>query len=192
MTLFFKNQDEFREWLRTNHKKETELWVGYFKKATGKPSMTWSESVDQALCYGWIDGLRRSIDDERYKIRFTPRKPNSNWSAVNIKKIAVLKKKRLMRKAGLDAWEKRKESKSQVYGYENKPLKLASKYDKELRGNADAWKYFKAAPPGYQKSVIGWIMSAKKDETRLRRLRQLIEHSALSERLPQYDWKKKS
>ena len=131
--IFFEDQDAFREWLKSHHKTDSEQWVGYYKKATGLPSMTWSESVDQALCYGWIDGLRKSIDDKSYKIRFTPRKPNSNWSDVNIKKVAELKKKRLMRAAGLKAFEKRKPAKSRVYAYENKPTRLSKEYESEFK-----------------------------------------------------------
>ena len=190
--IFFENQNHFRDWLREHHQTETELWVGFYKKATGLPSLTWSESVDQALCYGWIYGLRRSINDKSYKIRFTPRKPTSNWSAVNIKKIAKLKRKGLIRKAGLDAFEKREKSKSRVYTYEKAAVDFADAYESEFKNNKKAWNYFEKSTPGYRKQVIGWVMSAKKEETQNRRLQILIKHCDAGEKIPQYDWKKKS
>jgi len=188
---FFSNQNEFRDWLRKNHKSESELWVGYYKKATGLPSMTWSESVDQALCYGWIDGLRKSIDDKSYRIRFTPRKPKSNWSAVNIEKVAELKRKGLMRKAGIAEFEKRVKKKSGVYTYEQASIQFDKIYSAQLKKNKEAWNYFQNSPLGYRKQVVRWIMTAKRDNTRQRRLELLIIHSAVGEKLPQYEWKKK-
>ncbi len=187
---FFADQNEFRAWLRKNHNTQKELWVGYYKKATGLPSMTWSESVDQALCYGWIDGLRKSIDDKRYMIRFTPRKPKSIWSTVNIKKIGELKKKKLMRAAGLAAWERREEHRSAIYSYEQAVVGFKKEYESLFRNEKSAWKNFQKMPPGYRKLVVRWIMSAKRTETQLRRLNLVIKHSALGEKLPQYDWKK--
>ncbi|NNE67379.1 MAG: bacteriocin-protection protein [Pyrinomonadaceae bacterium] len=190
-TIFFENQQEWRDWLRENHQGKDELWVGYYKKATGLPTMTWSESVDQALCFGWIDGLRKSIDDKSYKIRFTPRRPTSKWSDVNIKKIAELKKKKLIRKAGLEAWSKRKEANSGVYSYEKQPKTLSPEMEKHFRKNKKAWAFFSDTPAGYRRTVIGWVMSAKREDTRKRRLEIVIKHSGLEEKIPQYDWKKK-
>jgi uncharacterized protein YdeI (YjbR/CyaY-like superfamily) len=181
---FFPDQSLFRDWLRKHHKQKTELWVGYYKKGSGLSSMTWSESVDQALCYGWIDGLRKSIDDVSYMIRFTPRRPTSNWSDVNIKKIEVLRKNRLMRKAGEEAYSRRKKNKSGVYGYEKPATELRSEYKTEFKTHKTAWKYYQNCAPGYKKLTAGWIMSAKKEETQRRRLTKLIKHSALGERVP--------
>ncbi|MDH3492300.1 MAG: YdeI/OmpD-associated family protein [Acidobacteriota bacterium] len=188
---FFSDQQQFREWLRKNHKIETELWVGYYKKGSGLPSMTWPESVDQALCYGWIDGLRKSIDEKSYKIRFTPRKPKSNWSPVNIKKVAELKRKRLMRKAGIAAYEKRGKTRPGFYSYEKASIEFDEIYKSQLKKNKRAWDYFHTSPQGYRRQVVRWIMSAKRAETQQRRLELLIKHSAVGEKLPQYDWKKK-
>jgi uncharacterized protein YdeI (YjbR/CyaY-like superfamily) len=181
--IFFKNQNEFRKWLEANHEIATEVLVGYYKVKTGKPSLTWSESVDQALCYGWIDGIRRSIDDESYCIRFTPRRPNSNWSAVNIKKMKQLIKNGLMTPAGLAVYKKRKEDKSKVYGYENRPKTLPENLEKIFRKNKKAWKYFYAQAASYQKTVIHWIVSARMEKTRLARLDQAIQESSKGKRL---------
>mgnify|MGYP001823862565 CR=1 FL=1 len=188
---FFSDQNEFRSWLRKHHRKEKELWVGFYKVASGLPSMTWSESVDQALCYGWIDGLRKSIDEKSYMIRFTPRNPKSNWSDINIKKVAELTKKRLMRAAGLRAFEKLDKKKSRFYAFEQKNAALDKKYKSELKRNKKAWSYYQSAPPSYKKQVSWWIMSAKKEETRLRRLKILIAHCAKEAKIPQAEWKKK-
>lgn len=176
-TVFFKSPAEFRKWLHKNHDKETELFVGYYKVKTGKPSMTWSQSVDEALCYGWIDGIRRSIDEESYNIRFTPRRPTSNWSAINLKKVEKLTKKGLMQPAGLEIFKHRKESKAGIYAYENKSPKLSTDYRNKFKENNKAWKFFQTLPPSYHKSVIYWVMSAKQESTRLRRLNELISDS---------------
>jgi uncharacterized protein YdeI (YjbR/CyaY-like superfamily) len=159
------------------------LVVGFHKVGTGKPSMTWSESVDQALCFGWIDGVRRSHDAESYTIRFTPRKPTSNWSAINIRKIADLTKQGLMRPAGIEAFKKRKEEKSGIYGYENRPKELPAPYEKLLKANKPAWEYFARQAPSYQKTMYHWILSAKKEETQLSRLDKVIAASAKQKRI---------
>jgi uncharacterized protein YdeI (YjbR/CyaY-like superfamily) len=175
MTLkFFPTQSEFRQWLEENHDKKTELIVGFYRIGSGKPSMTWSESVDQALCFGWIDGVRRSIDEESYCIRFTPRKPNSNWSAVNIKKIEELTTKGLMKPAGIAAFEKRKEEKSAIYAYENKPTEFPEEFEKIFRANEKAWKFFTKQPNGYKKTIMYWVLSAKQETTQKSRLEKLI------------------
>src|SRR6187549_3592445 len=138
---FFANQSDFRKWLQKNHKKETELLVGFYKVGSGKPSMTWSQSVDQTLCFGWIDGVRKSIDKESYQIRFTQRKPTSIWSAINIKKIEALTRKGLMQAAGLSSFEKRKETKSKIYSYEKDEAEFTPAFKKQFKANKKAWDY---------------------------------------------------
>ena len=183
--IFFDHPDKFREWLKENHEKETELWVGFYKKATGLPSLTWSESVDQALCYGWIDGIRKSIDDKSYKIRFTPRKPTSIWSKVNIEKIEELTKNGLMKPAGLAAWGRRDLEKQKIYAYEQKNAKLPEKYADKIKNTPEAWAFFESLAPSYKKATIWWIVSAKREETRLRRLDILIQSSKEGLKIPQ-------
>lgn len=181
--VFFKSQKAFRKWFEKNHLSKTELIVGYYKVGTGKPSMTWSESVDQALCFGWIDGIRRSIDEERYCIRFTPRKPGSNWSLVNINKVKELTEKGLMEKAGLDIYNKRKESESGIYSFENDPVKLNDDYINLFMKDKMAWDFFNLQPPSYRKTIINWVMSAKQETTRLSRLQKAINESAKKNRI---------
>jgi uncharacterized protein YdeI (YjbR/CyaY-like superfamily) len=176
---FFAHQSDFRKWLQKNHKKKTELLVGYYKVGSGKPSMTWAQSVDEALCFGWIDGVRKSIDNERYQIRFTQRKPTSIWSAINIKKIEDLQKKGLMRPAGLLIFEKRTEGKSSIYSYEKEEVELTQKFKKQFKTNKKAWDYFKSLAPSYRRLSIHWVMDAKQESTRLKRLHQLIADSAV-------------
>ena len=172
---FFKSPSDFRKWLEKNHATRRELLVGYYKKASGKPSMTWAESVDQALCFGWIDGLRKSFDDISYTIRFTPRKPHSVWSAINIKRAQDLASQGLIRPAGLKAFEARQENRSGIYSYEQRTASLPEPYDGILKKNRAAWTFFQAQPPGYRKLASWWVVSAKKEETRLRRLGELVE-----------------
>lgn len=180
---FFETQDDFRKWLEMNHEQETELIVGFYKLASGKPSMNWSQSVDQALCFGWIDGIRRSIDQESYSIRFTPRRPSSIWSAINIKKIEELTKAGLMKPAGLKAFSYRKENKSRIYTHEQDAAALDPAYEKQFRANKTAWDFFTQQAPSYQKAIVRWIMSAKQDNTRQTRLEKTISQSALQKRL---------
>lgn len=180
---FFKDQHAFRAWLEKNHAKEKELVVGYYKVATGKPSMNWSESVDQALCFGWIDGIRKSLDDESYTIRFTPRKPTSNWSAINIRKVEALTAQGLMTPAGIAAYAKRKEEKSGIYGYENRPKELPDECVKVFRKNKSAWDFFTSLAPSYQRAVAHWVVSAKKEETKWARLEKLIAASGKGKRI---------
>lgn len=172
--VFFKKKSDFRNWLQKNHKNETELLVGFYKVGSGKPSMTWSESVDEALCFGWIDAVRRSIDDESYQIRFTQRKPSSIWSAINIKKVEELTKQGLMLPAGLESFSKRKESRSKIYPHENEEMELNTEFKKQLSANKKAWKYFEALAPSYKKLSISWVMTAKQNATQLKRLETLI------------------
>src|SRR5580765_3340895 len=175
---FFAKQSDFRKWLQKNHKKETELLVGFYKVGSGKPSMTWSQSVDEALCFGWIDGVRKSINKDSYQIRFTQRKPTSIWSANNIKKIEELTKQKLMRPAGLASFEKRIESKSKIYSYEKDEVELTPNLKKQFKANKKAWEYFQSLAPSYRKVSKNWVMSAKQETTQIKRLNQLISDSA--------------
>jgi len=181
--LFFSGQKEFRKWLEKNHKTEKELIVGYYKKETGKPSMTWSESVDQALCYGWIDGIRRKVDEESFCIRFTPRRPGSNWSRINIQKVEDLQKSGLMSPAGLALFNNRKETSGERYSYENRPAEFPPAQKKLFKKNKAAWDFFQKQAPSYKKVRIYWVVSAKQEETKLNRLNKLIESSKKGERL---------
>lgn len=174
---FFAKQSDFRKWLKKNHKKETELLVGFYKVDSGKPSMTWSQSVDEALCFGWIDGVRKSIDKDSYQIRFTQRKPTSIWSAINIKKIEELTKQGLMQPAGLASFEKRKEAKSRVYSHEKEEVSFTENFEKQFKANKKAWAYFQSLAPSYKKTSIHWVITAKQEATQLKRLHQLIEDS---------------
>ena len=174
---FFSTQENFRKWLEENHLSSAEILVGFYKVGTKKPSMTWSESVDQALCFGWIDGIRKSIDEESYQIRFTPRKSTSIWSAVNIKKIEKLIKKGLMFPAGIAVFEKRQEHKSKIYAFETEAMQLSEEFLKKFKSNQIAWEYFENLAPSYKKTSIHWIMSAKQEATQQKRLLQLISDS---------------
>lgn len=180
---FFAEQDEFRNWLAKHHASETELLVGFYKVGSGKPSMTWPESVDQALCFGWIDGVRRRIDDESYSIRFTPRKPGSIWSAVNIRKVGELKEAGLMHPAGIAAFERRSEAKSKIYSYEKAASELSPEFETQFRKNKKAWEFFSTQAPSYRKVMIHHIMDAKQEKTRASRLAATIEASAKNLRL---------
>jgi uncharacterized protein YdeI (YjbR/CyaY-like superfamily) len=183
---FFSSPEELRAWFEKHHAEQTELWVGFYRKATGKQTMTWSEAVDQALCFGWIDGIRKGIDDESYMNRFTPRKPSSNWSAVNVAKVESLTEQGLMRPAGLAAFEKRRADRTAIYSYEQrKDASFTSKQRETFRAHRRAWEFFSAQPPGYRALATYWVVSAKKEETRERRLARLIEDSAAGQRLAQ-------
>jgi uncharacterized protein YdeI (YjbR/CyaY-like superfamily) len=175
---FFSGQKEFRKWLEKNHKKETEVLVGFYKVNSGRTSMTWSQSVDEALCFGWIDGVRRSIDEESYQIRFTPRKTGSVWSNVNIRKVDELIKKGLMKPAGLEVFQKRKLERSGIYSFENQEADLGPAFEKIFKSNRAAWKYFLSLAPSYRKVSKSWIMSAKQEATRSKRLNEIIRDSA--------------
>ena len=175
---FFETPATFARWLRRNHRTATELWVGYYKKATGRPSLTWPESVREALRFGWIDGLRRSIDGESYKIRFTPRRPTSTWSQVNIRFVEELIAEGKMEPAGLATFEARTARRSGVYTYEQEEGASEAHVERELKRNRAAWTFFQAQPPWYRRTCARWVMSAKKEETRQRRLATLIADSA--------------
>lgn len=175
---FFNTPSDFRKWFEKNHESSKELLVGFYKKGSGRPSITWPESVDEALCFGWIDGVRRRIDDVSYTIRFTPRRTTSIWSAVNIKRAQELIDQGLMKPAGLKAFQARKENRSGIYSYEQRSEKLPDPYATIFRQNKKAWEFFQAQAPWYRKTLGWWIASAKREETRLKRLATLIEESA--------------
>jgi uncharacterized protein YdeI (YjbR/CyaY-like superfamily) len=174
---FFTKPSDFRKWLQKNHKRETELVVGFYKVGSGKLSMTWSESVDEALCFGWIDGVRTSIDKESYQIRFTQRKSTSIWSAININKIEALTKQGRMKPAGFSSFEKRKETKSKIYSHEIEEVKLSQDFENQFKANKKAWDYFQTLAPSYRKPSTNWVMSAKLEATKIKRLNQLIAES---------------
>jgi uncharacterized protein YdeI (YjbR/CyaY-like superfamily) len=175
--IFFASQSALREWFEKNHKTETEVLVGFHKVGTGKPSITWSQSVDEAICFGWIDGIRKSIDENSYTIRFTPRKPTSIWSAVNIKKVEELTRLGLMKPEGIAAFERRDDARSRMYSFEQKNIKLDISFEKKFKANKKAWKYFQSQAPYYQRTATWWVMSAKQEATRLKRLDELIRES---------------
>ncbi len=177
--IFFTAPADFERWLEQYYASAKELWVGYYKKGSGQPSITWPESVDVALCFGWIDGLRKTIDEQRYRIRFTPRKPDSNWSAVNVARVAVLTAEGRMRPAGLEAFDRRSEERTAIYSYEQRDEAMFDKASEaQFQASQAAWTFFTARPPSYRQAAIRWVMSAKKAETRQKRLGTLIADSA--------------
>lgn len=180
---FFESQLEFRKWLEKHYKKEKELIVGYYKVGSGKPSMTWSQSVDQALCFGWIDGVRRSINKESYCIRFTPRRSKSIWSDININKVKALSKAGLMKPAGLEIFKLRTENKSKIYAHEKEPLILEKKFETRFKKNKLAWEFFNKQSPSYKKRMINWIMSAKQEKTIQIRLEKMINYCMQQKRM---------
>ena len=182
---FFRTPLELRDWLERHHDTTPELFVGFYKKGSGKPSITWPESVDEALCFGWIDGIRRTIDDESYVIRFTPRRTRSIWSAINIKRMNELLRLGRVQPAGRRAFEARDLKRSAVYSYEQRQndQRLAPAYAAKLKANRKAWTFFRSQAPWYQRTVSRWVMSAKREETKLRRLATLIDDSAQQRRI---------
>jgi uncharacterized protein YdeI (YjbR/CyaY-like superfamily) len=181
---FFSTPDAFRAWLEDHHSTAAELLVGFHKKATGRPSMTWTESVREALCFGWIDGVRRGLGEDSYTIRFTPRKPGSNWSSRNVRHVEELIREGKMTPAGLAAYEARKPERTGIYAFEQRdPARLDREQEKHFRANGKAWAFFQAQPPSYRQTAIYWVVSAKRAETRERRLATLIEDSAAGRRL---------
>ncbi len=179
--IFFKNPNEFSDWLEENAE-ASELWVGYFKKSTGRETLTWSTSVDVALCVGWIDGIRKSIDEKSYKIRFTPRKKTSVWSAVNVKKVKALIELGKMKPAGICLFNDRPTKDG--YSSEDRNVQLAGEYEKKIKANQLAWKFFTHLAPSYKRDSIWWVMNAKKEATRLRRLGILIASSEAGLKIP--------
>ncbi len=182
---FMASAADFHDWLAENHATASELWVGFYNKASGKPSITYQEAVDEALCFGWIDGLRKSIDETSYKIRFTPRKRTSIWSAVNIKRVGELTEAARMQPAGLKAFEARDPAKTNRYSNEQQSLGFDPGLETQFKANDTAWAFFQAQPASYRRTATWWVMSAKKEETRQKRLDALIEGSAQGQRLPQ-------
>ena len=180
---FFKTPASFRRWLEANHDSAPELLVGFYKKHTGKPSIDWNESVDQALCFGWIDGIRRRIDEDAYQIRFTPRKPGSVWSEKNTRRVAELQREGAMHPSGLEVFEARDKAKSDRYARQREIVELGTTYDKAFKKNKKAYAFFRDQAPSYQRAVCAWVMSAKKEETRQQRLATLIERSKNGQRL---------
>jgi uncharacterized protein YdeI (YjbR/CyaY-like superfamily) len=182
---FFATPADFRTWLERHHESQSELIVGFHKRGSGRPSITWPEAVDQALCFGWIDGVRRRTDDTSYRIRFTPRKARSTWSAVNIKRMKELVAEGLVAPAGLAAFERRADDRTAIYSYEQrKSARLEPDQERRLRADERARAFFEAQTPSYRRAAIHWVMSAKKPETRERRLTQLIECSAAGRTVP--------
>jgi uncharacterized protein YdeI (YjbR/CyaY-like superfamily) len=181
---FFETPSEFRDWLEEHHDSEEVLWVGYYKVATGKPSMRWEESVREALCFGWIDGLRKSIDDESYKIRFTPRNPNSHWSKKNIEMVEELIEEDRMQPPGLKAFEQMDKDNAKQASYERKSVELKKEYKDKIKANEKAWTFFQELAPGYTKTSVHWVMSAKQENTRQRRLKILIESCEEGKKIP--------
>lgn len=184
--LFFPAPPDLQRWFAENHTTSAELWVGFYKKGSGIPSVTWPESVDEALCVGWIDGLRKSLDDRRYVIRFSPRKPASIWSAINVRRAQALVREKRMRPAGVTAFAARRANNVGVYSYEKRPSNLPAPYRGLLRKNPKAWAFFEAQPGSYKRAAIWWVISAKREETRTKRLKRLIELSARGRRIPQF------
>lgn len=188
---FFPTQADLRAWFQEHHATCEEQWVGYYKKASGTQSITWPESVDEALCFGWIDGLRKSIDEKRYKIRFTPRRAGSHWSAKNLTRMLELLKAGLVQPAGVQIYEARNLKRVKLAAYEQGDVELPSKCMDSIRANESAWTYFEAAPPSYRKQVSWWVVSAKQEATRERRLNTLIESCASGQVVPPLRWMKK-
>jgi uncharacterized protein YdeI (YjbR/CyaY-like superfamily) len=184
--IFFESAEELRAWFEANHETATELRVGFHRVGTGRPTLTWSESVDEALCFGWIDGVRHRVDDTRYTNRFTPRKPTSNWSAINVAKVAELTKEGRMRPAGIAAFERRKPDRTGTYSYEMARAAFEPDLERRFRSKKRAWSFFEAQPPGYRRTATYWVMSAKRPETRAKRLATLIADSAAGRRLAQF------
>jgi uncharacterized protein YdeI (YjbR/CyaY-like superfamily) len=180
---YFKSKAEFRRWLEANHDGAQELLLGFYKKDSGKAGITYAEALDEALCYGWIDGIRRRVDDLSYMIRFTPRRPRSVWSRVNLRRVEELKKLKRMKPSGLRVHEARDPNKCEIYSFENRPRALEPVYEAEFQKNPKAWAFFQAQPPGYQRTACWWVMSARQEETRWRRLARLIADSGSALRL---------
>lgn len=180
---FFATPLHFRRWLEKHHAKKDELWVGYYKKDSGRRSITWPESVDEALCFGWIDGIRKGVDDISYTTRFTPRRKTSVWSAVNIRNVERLIESNRMQPPGLAAFEGRNKDRCEIYSYEQRPADLPEVFAKQMRKNKKAWQFFQKQPPGYRRIMTWWIVSAKQEGTRQARLAKLIAGSAKQQRL---------
>ncbi len=185
--IFFATPADLQAWFNKHHQSETQLLLGFYKKASGKARVTWPESVDEALCVGWIDGVRKSLDDESYTIRFTPRKPRSTWSAINIARVEALSKEGRMQPAGLQAFEQRRENKSGIYSYEQRDqIELTEAETVAFQANPKAWDFFQSQGGSYRKAALWWVVSAKKEETRTKRVTTLIEDSANGRTIKQF------
>ena len=182
--IYFESPADLRRWLEGHHDRAPELWIGFYRKGSGSAGITYPEAVDEALCFGWIDGIRKSVDSTRYTNRFTPRKACSNWSLINTRRAAQLEKEGRMAPAGLRAYEARDRTRSGAYTYEQRFQPFESTQEATFRRNARAWSFFQAQPPSYRRAATLWVISAKREETRQRRLANLIEHSNRGERLP--------
>jgi uncharacterized protein YdeI (YjbR/CyaY-like superfamily) len=182
-TIYFRSSEELRAWF-AEHGDAQELWVGFYKKGSGETGITYPEAVGEALCAGWIDGVRYGVDDRRYRNRFTPRRPGSNWSQVNIRRVEELRAQGRMLPAGEAVFAARKEDKSGQYSYENRPQDLGEPYEEQFRAHPAAWEFYAAQPPSYHRSASWWVLSAKQEVTRQRRLAALIEASAQGTRIP--------
>lgn len=182
-TRFFASQQKFRQWLEKHYDTATELWVGFYKVSSKNKGMTYHEAVEEALCFGWIDGIRKSLDAESYTNRFTPRKPRSNWSNINVKHIERLTKEGRMHPAGLKAYEARDDKRTGIYSFENEPKKLPPVYEKKFKANKAAWKFYESQPAGYKRITVHWVTRAKQEATREKRLAELIRDSQNGERI---------
>jgi uncharacterized protein YdeI (YjbR/CyaY-like superfamily) len=180
---FFSTATEFQAWLSAHHASAQEVWVGFYKKASGRPSMTWQEAVDEALCFGWIDSVRYSIDEVSYRQRFTPRRPGSNWSAINVRRVQELAKDGRMRPPGLEAFARRRADREPRYSFEQGEGTRGDEMVGEFRANPNAWRFWRSQPPGYRKIATWWVVSAKREETRRRRLATLIADSEVGQRI---------
>jgi uncharacterized protein YdeI (YjbR/CyaY-like superfamily) len=181
--IYFTSPEELREWYIAHHDKATALVIGFYKKHTGSPSLTYREALDAALCFGWIDGIRRRVDDDRYTNRYTPRQKRSIWSDVNIKRIGELTELERMHPAGLKAFEERDPARTKQYSNEQANVQFDPAYEAEFKANPQAWDFFQSQPPSYRKPATWWVISAKKEETRRRRLATLIADSAAGRRV---------
>jgi uncharacterized protein YdeI (YjbR/CyaY-like superfamily) len=181
--LFHKSAVEFREWLERNHQEANELWVGFYKRDSGRTGITYPEALDEALCFGWIDGIRKSVGKISYMIRFTPRRPDSIWSRVNTTRVRKLTETGRMRLPGLRAFQERDRKKSEKHFHERKHSRLDADSEERFRSQKTAWDFFQAQAPWYRRTAIWWVVSARKEETRLKRLATLIEDSANGRRL---------
>jgi uncharacterized protein YdeI (YjbR/CyaY-like superfamily) len=184
-TKFFPTPTDFRRWLSEYHDKADELWVGYYKKTTGRPTLTWRESVDEALCFGWIDGVRQSIDEEAYQNRFTPRRVGSHWSLVNLARVQVLIEDGRMAPAGMAAYEARDPEKCGLYSFERAEARLSAEQLADFKAHREAWEFWNAQPPGYRKQATWWVASAKQEDTRARRFATLLQDCSSGLRIKQ-------
>jgi uncharacterized protein YdeI (YjbR/CyaY-like superfamily) len=184
---YFPSPETFRAWLERHHAEREELWVGFHRVSTGRPSLTWREAVDEALCFGWIDGVRKRVDETRHVIRFTPRRPRSIWSAVNIARVEALEAEGRMRDAGRAAFARRDDARSRIYSHERAEARLDATMERRFRQDAAAWAFWTAQPPGYRRTLSWWVISAKRPETQAKRLEALIRRSAAGQRVSQFE-----